>query len=162
MIGRRAHPRDMTAEPVHVVVGIDDSGTARQALRWAVEEAAALGVELDVIHVYSVPVVLTPPPLIPPTSARDDHEQKAKELLARLTAEALAGAAKRSPAVEQIAVEGVQPGRVLVTCSKANDVLVVGSRGRGAMASALLGSASHYCVHHAPCRVVVIPSGAQT
>jgi nucleotide-binding universal stress UspA family protein len=93
-------------------------------------------------------------------SEQEDHEQKATNLLARLTSEALAGA-ERPPTVQQIAVEGRQPGRVLVTCSKANDVLVVGSRGRGPVASALLGSSSDYCVHHAPCRVVVIPPGPE-
>ena len=151
----------MTSGQPHVVVGIDDSSTARRALRWAMAEAAGLGVELDVVHVYSVPVVLTPPLRIPPTSTEADREHDAYELLGRLTSEALAVSAKHPPDIQRIAVQGTQPGRVLVTCAKPDDVLVVGSRGRGPVASSLLGSASHYCVHHAPCRVVVIPPGPE-
>lgn len=37
------------------------------------------------------------------------------------------------------------------------DVVVVGSRGRGALKRALLGSVSSYVMHHAPCAVLVVP-----
>ena len=39
------------------------------------------------------------------------------------------------------------------------DVVVVGSRGRGAIRRALLGSVSSYVVHNAPCAVLVVRSG---
>ena len=39
------------------------------------------------------------------------------------------------------------------------DVLVVGSRGRGAIKRALLGSVSSHVVHNAPCPVMVIRAG---
>ena len=37
-------------------------------------------------------------------------------------------------------------------------MLVVGSRGYGGFAEALLGSVSQHCVHHAECSVVIIRS----
>jgi nucleotide-binding universal stress UspA family protein len=50
------------------------------------------------------------------------------------------------------------PGAVL--CERAEalgaDVVVVGSRGRGAIRRALLGSVSSYVVHNAPCPVLVV------
>jgi nucleotide-binding universal stress UspA family protein len=79
----------------------------------------------------------------------------AEEILAR-TASAL-GAANQEQSVEQ-----GDPGVVL--CDRAGelgaDVVVVGSRGRGALKRALLGSVSTYVVHNAPCPVLVVRTGA--
>ena len=52
-------------------------------------------------------------------------------------------------------VEG-HPADVLVWSARGADLLVVGSRGHGVFTSALLGSLSHHCVHHASCPVLFI------
>ena len=52
-------------------------------------------------------------------------------------------------------VEG-QAGPVLVEAAEDTDLLVVGNRGPGGLAEALLGSVSQYCVRHAPCPVVIM------
>jgi len=55
------------------------------------------------------------------------------------------------------------PGPML--CERAKeldaDVVVVGSRGRGAIRRVLLGSVSSYVVNNAPCAVLVIRAGAE-
>src|SRR5262245_8568341 len=53
------------------------------------------------------------------------------------------------------------PGPVLVERAEAlsADVVVVGSRGRGAIRRLLLGSVSSYVVHNAPCPVLVVRAG---
>jgi nucleotide-binding universal stress UspA family protein len=45
---------------------------------------------------------------------------------------------------------------VLVKAAEHASLLVVGSRGAGPVREVLLGSVSSYCVHHAPCPVVVV------
>jgi len=45
---------------------------------------------------------------------------------------------------------------VLLTAAEGADLLVVGRRGRGGFTSALLGSVSQNCVHHATCPVLII------
>jgi len=47
-------------------------------------------------------------------------------------------------------------GQVLVDAAEGAELLVVGCRGHGGLAEALLGSVSQHCVHHAPCPVVII------
>ena len=51
------------------------------------------------------------------------------------------------------------PADVLLQAAAAADLLVVGSRGHGAFADALLGSVSQYCVHHAHCPALVMRGG---
>lgn len=55
-------------------------------------------------------------------------------------------------------VESGSPGSTLcqVAEDRAADVVVVGSRGRGALKRALLGSVSSHLVHRAPCPVLVV------
>jgi nucleotide-binding universal stress UspA family protein len=57
--------------------------------------------------------------------------------------------------VRRVLVEG-DPRTVLTEASVGAELLVVGNRGHGLIAEAILGSVSSYCVHHAPCPVVVI------
>jgi nucleotide-binding universal stress UspA family protein len=54
------------------------------------------------------------------------------------------------------AIEG-HAAKVLLDTVTDSDLLVVGSRGHGEFAGALLGSISQHVVSHAPCPVVVVP-----
>jgi nucleotide-binding universal stress UspA family protein len=72
---------------LRIVVGVDDSGSARRALRWAIDEAAMLDAELDVVHAYTEPVVIVPAPLAGIPATTPDRKGRAEALLHRLTSE---------------------------------------------------------------------------
>jgi len=72
------------------------------------------------------------------------------------TADALRNLLSMPASVDTLVING-EPGRAL--CRLAADVgasaLIVGSRGRGGLKRALLGSVSDYVVRNAPCSVIV-------
>lgn len=48
-----------------------------------------------------------------------------------------------------------RPALALITMARGAEVLVVGAKGHGELPGLHLGSVASYCVHHAPCPVVV-------
>ena len=80
-------------------------------------------------------------------------EENAEKVLADAIS-AAASAGSDVPVRARVA-EGI-PAQVLLDACEGAGLLVVGSRGHGGFAEALLGSVSQHCVHHAQCPVVVI------
>jgi nucleotide-binding universal stress UspA family protein len=132
-----------------VVVGIDGSETATAALRWAAAEAGAREAELDVVEAWSLPVMVATP--YDGVVDIEQYESGERQLLAETLADpALAGV----KATGHLVAGGA--GRALIERSEHASLVVVGSRGRGRILGALLGSTSRQVVHHAACPVVVL------
>jgi nucleotide-binding universal stress UspA family protein len=53
--------------PTHVVVGVDDHGSAHDALDWATAEAAARGCPLRLVHAFQPPLPADPYGAVPAT-----------------------------------------------------------------------------------------------
>jgi nucleotide-binding universal stress UspA family protein len=135
-----------------VVVGVDGSVAAQEALRWAVEDARRRGCRVDVVSAWHPDFGL----LIGPLPAEVGMQLSPQGLRAAQQAvldEAVEGI--EGVEVRRVLVEG-DPRTVLIEASVGAELLVVGNRGHGTIAEAILGSVSSYCVHHASCPVVVI------
>jgi len=87
------------------------------------------------------------------TDRATDFEGDARKVLADALNEV--SSVEPDVLIRSSVVEG-HPAEVLVRAARGADMLVVGSRGHGGFTEAVLGSVSQYCVHHAPCPVLVI------
>jgi nucleotide-binding universal stress UspA family protein len=145
-----------------IVVGVDHSVGAKEALRFALDEARLRQATLRAVHAWQFGYVGATgmEGLLPAVGGelRDFRDAAEAELDATLR-EAIpeAGDVK----VERRVVEGA-PAAVLVEESRDADLLVVGSRGHGGFAQLLLGSVSQQCAHHAECPVVIVRPKADT
>jgi len=143
--------------PSHIVVGIDGSAESDAALAFAYQEARLRSRPLRVVCVWSASGVAYVGETFAPTADFFvEAEHHAEEVL-RAALERLAP----DPAVdiEAVSVEG-QPAHELVEQARDAELLVVGSRGRGATASLLLGSVSQSLAHHTRCPLVIVPHSA--
>lgn len=133
-----------------IVVGIDGSPASAAALTWALRQAAASDSSVVAIcawHYSTVPGGLAP-------MVGVDLEANAREILRRAV-DQTAGAER---SVLSRTVSG-HPVQVLADASEGADLLVVGSRGHGSFAGALLGSVSSQVPGLAHCPTVIVPAG---
>jgi len=144
-----------------IVVGVDGSAHARQALRFALAEAALRGARVVVVGSWAVPpLAATGVGMIPAFDLlRTELADSASEVLSRELAEVADAAA--GVEVEQHLAQGDAAG-VLVEAAAGAELLVVGSRGRGGVTGTVLGSVSRACLHHAPCPVAVVHDAGPT
>jgi nucleotide-binding universal stress UspA family protein len=133
-----------------IVVGVDGSKGSEKALRWAARQAELTGAKLEAVTGWEYPAFYGWAPAMP-----EDYDYE--NLAARAQAKAIDEVFGSSrPAALETQVVARHPALALVEASEGADLLVVGSRGYGGFADALLGSVSTYCVHHAHCPVTVI------
>jgi nucleotide-binding universal stress UspA family protein len=131
-----------------IVVGVDGTEAGRRALRWALEEAARIGAEVQAITAWSFEVSAVPGVNDPYTAGR-----RAAKILADDVAAVAAG---DGTAVVQRTVEGPAV-EMLVAAATDAALLVVGSHRHGRLFEAILGSVTVGCLRHAACPVVVVP-----
>ena len=142
-----------------VVVGVDGSTGSRSALLYAVQEAVRREVELEVVIAYSpaMPWAGAGTILLPePEGTRAaDAESTARALADDVLREAAGRPGIDALKIRVVPVAGPAP-RALADSSRGAGLLVVGSRGRGAFRSAVLGSVALHSVTGAHCPVVVV------
>jgi nucleotide-binding universal stress UspA family protein len=137
---------------------VDDSEGSRDALRIARRLAERLDLELVLLNV-------APPTEAPGVSAAVSGQERlhaeelrdAQQLLDRVALDEGLG-----PEVRRRAEIGPAADRILAVCREEQPELVLmGSRGRGELKAALLGSVSSKVASGAPCPCVIVPPDAR-
>ena len=139
-----------------IVVGLDGSVPSRQALKWAVAEAAAHGAPLEVVAVHQVAIDSWG--MAPVRTAADEPERAKVQAAAQQIVDGVVAEAGPNvpPSVQVIAVTGI-PAETLVEVSRDADQLIVGSHGAAGFGRSLVGTVTSRVVHHAVCPVTIIP-----
>ena len=143
----------MTEGPVasehRIVVGVDGSQPAQQALRWAAHLAVTFGARLDAVTAWDFPASYGWAPVPSDWDPAGDMRKSLDE-----TVRAVFGDQPQAGLRREVREGGA--AKVLIEASQGATMLVVGSRGHGGFAGLLLGSVSANVAEHASCPVLII------
>ena len=145
-----------------IVVGVDGSAHANRAVDVAARLAADAGAEMTLIAVLTLPYVL---------DAEDEAYaeierislQEVKEMYVDPRPPFLFRARERAAIsglrfIETVATVGDPAEELVKTADRRQaDLIVVGRRGRGQIASLVFGSVSLKTLQHATCPVMIVP-----
>ncbi|MFI0266639.1 universal stress protein [Streptomyces luteogriseus] len=139
-----------------VVVGVDGSPASRAALRWAVRHAGMVDGAVEAVYVWDTPSARG---WSGPAADTDFDLEQARERFAQEVRAVIPG--EPPPRLRERLVQG-DPSEALIQASEGAELLVVGRRGIGGFARAMLGSVSQRCAQHAACPVVVVRQEKET
>ena len=139
---------------MRVIVAADGSWDAAEAIEWLAHFPLPAEAAVEVISVIPRPIFDEAVLQAPWNELRRQTEAVVEDARARL--------AKRWPATTTRVLQA-DPRAALVDAAiiSSADLIVMGARGLGAVASMLLGSVSLSVARHAPCSVLVCRSGAR-
>lgn len=138
-----------------IVVGMEGSGGAKTALRWALCEATFRKAVVEVVTAYAPSYVPATPdfnyvPLDPV-----DLEKEVGRMQAEVVTEVVESTDTPDVEIRRRMMKG-RPADSLIAAAEGAAMLVVGSRGRGGFRGLRLGSVSQQIAHHADCPVVIV------
>jgi nucleotide-binding universal stress UspA family protein/K+/H+ antiporter YhaU regulatory subunit KhtT len=136
-----------------VVVGYNGKTPAEEALVWAANEATQRGLPLVVLYAANYPGMT-----LPPGDGLLEFSPGALDAAEEVTARGVVEA--KAAHLDLLEVWGettvTSPAQALVDASSRASLVVVGSRGRGTVLGALLGTVSFAVAGRAACPVVVV------
>jgi nucleotide-binding universal stress UspA family protein len=141
------------ASSLPVIVGVDGSPASRVAVDWAARDAALRGADLKLVHVLVPPAVMAFPEVPMPPGFMEWQDEEGRRLLDSAVKTVEEVGAQIEVSTEMVSGPAVP---VLADLSSSAQMIVVGCRGRGALARVLLGSISTGLAHHAHCPVAII------
>lgn len=142
-----------SSERSKVVVGVDGSEPSLRALRWAADQAALMGIPLEVVTAWTFPE--HPAPLDVPVHIENlDSLDAASRKLDEIVHGAIPADQRASVCTRVVRGDAAH---VLLHEAEGAALLVVGTRGRREMERLLLGSVSDRCIKQSHCPVTVVP-----
>lgn len=129
---------DAPAGPDRVLVGLDGTGTARQALRWVLGELAAPGDTVTALRVIG------------------EEQGEARGTGWKELRDAVVADVPEAAAVGSWEIAGGRAATSLLARAADADVLVLGRPGGGESVPLNLGSVAHRCLKNTPVPVVVV------
>jgi nucleotide-binding universal stress UspA family protein len=134
-----------------VIVGVDGSPAAREAIKFAAREAVLRDATLVAMMAVRMPDLAW----IDPYAIREHPEAGYLEQAEDRLRSILAAVDTAGADVETVVSPDSAPA-ALVAASADAELLVVGSRGRGGLRGTVMGSVSLQCMLHAHCPVTVV------
>ena len=152
----------MTVAPNAVILcGVDGSAHARHAASAALAMAERLGARLTVVHVAPTRTLVSVASLPADVDPRAyERSTEVAETQAEAAYDTLAPEVSRAVVDREVRLG--EPATVLAELAEERgaELIVVGSRGRGAWRSAAMGSVSAELVRLASCPVMIVPENA--
>jgi nucleotide-binding universal stress UspA family protein len=138
----------------YIVVGVDGSAGADAALNFALAEAQLRGLPLRIVCAWHTPASAYIGEAFMATADGPLEAESHADTVLHSTITRLAP----DPAIriEALSIEG-HAATVLTEQAQDAELLIVGSRGRNAATSLILGSVSQTLTHHTPCPLVIVP-----
>ena len=137
----------------NILVAVDGSLDAEQALTEALDLAESEHTRLTLITAVSqLPATAYVATGVPVAQLLEDARVEAEAILRRARERVPAGVSVNAVLSEQ----PIRGALIRQIADGHHDLVVMGSRGRGPVRAALLGSVSHYALHHSPVPVLVV------
>jgi nucleotide-binding universal stress UspA family protein len=138
----------------NVLVSVDDSQHAQQALTEAIDLASRTGARLTIL------TAVPPPPAwafsTPGAGAAGELVGEFEREFEKINSDAAARVPDTIAVTRIVTREPIQKALLARIVAGHHDLVMMGSRGRGGMRSALLGSVSHFVLHHSPVPVLIV------
>jgi len=146
----------------NILIPVDYSERSREALRYAAMLAAKMRAELTILHAWDCPPFARTTQVVTPPGAHAPLDQLVVDA-ARHELDAFVSSAGLEPALKRkLVLSSLHPVRAVIDAveSGEHDLIVMGTHGRGATLTLLLGSVAQRVVESSPVPVVLVPDTA--
>ena len=139
---------------LNILVSVDGSEDAQHALEQAIDLARCEHAKLTILTAVPHPTTFAFAPAAAPAACELARQLECESVA--ILKHATNEVPKDLPVTTILSYEPIRQALLERIKDARHDLLIMGSRGRGAVRSALLGSVSHYALHHSPVPVMIV------